>query len=113
MPTYALFLGLFVALALTMAGDTLVRRHFKMADFRITKLISWWFIGYLMMKLTAIGIWVFLVSQYQIGRLVAMYGISSLLLNNVVGLFFLKEVLKPVQYVGLALAVIALALLSL
>lgn len=112
MPKKVLFLGLLVSLSLTMLGDTILRTHFKMAEFDISRLLSWWLIAYGLIKMTTIAIWLFLLSKFALGRLAAIYGISSMLLTNVVGIVFLREILSVQQYVGLLLAVIALALLA-
>jgi len=42
----------------------------------------------------------------------AMFGAASIVVSNVLGILFLKEVLSPVAYIGVMMAVVAVLIMA-
>ena len=54
----------------------------------------------------------YVFSQIQLGYTMALFGATSIILANVLGFLFLKEVLSPLGYVGVMLAVLGFLVLA-
>src|SRR3990167_7292417 len=86
----------------------LLGRHFMAASgFTLRSFLSFWFLGYFLIRNIAMFGQLYVFSKIELGHTMALFGATSIVLANVLGFLFLKEVLSPVTYVGVALAIVA------
>lgn len=71
-----------------------------------------WFILYWLFRIAATFGQLYVLSQVEVGKTLALFGAASIILANLLGFLLLKEVLSPTQYGGITLAVIAFIILS-
>ena len=50
---------------------------------------------------------VYIFANIQLGKTMAMFGAVSIVLSNIIGLFYLGERISPVSYFGICLAILA------
>jgi drug/metabolite transporter (DMT)-like permease len=93
------------------AGDLLARAHVK-DNFTVANLLTGWFAAYLVLRTVAMFGQLYVLSIVEIGRTIALFGASSIVVSNVLGWMILREVLSPITYVGISLAVLAFLILS-
>jgi hypothetical protein len=89
------------------AGDFMARACMARYGFCAAAFFSIWFAAYFAMRTIAMfgQLWVF--ASVPLGKSMALFGAVSIVLSNVLGFLFLKEVLTPPTYVGISLAVLA------
>lgn len=80
--------------------------------FHASSFFSWWFVAYFLVRTLAMFGMLYVFSHIQLGRTMALFGASSILLANVLGLLVLREVLSPTAYAGASLAIIAFLILA-
>ena len=97
--------------ALFTAGDLLARKHLR-GDFTVANFLSAWFVAYLVFRSVATFGQLYVLSTIDLGKTMALFGAASVMIANVLGWLVLQEVLPPIAYVGVALAVLALVVMS-
>jgi multidrug transporter EmrE-like cation transporter len=102
---------LIISQLLFTAGDLLARAHVK-ANFTVANFLTGWFVAYLLLRTVAMFGQLYVLSTVDIGRTIALFGASSIVVSNLLGWMVLKEVLSPVTYVGISLAVLAFIVIS-
>ncbi|MBW7907662.1 MAG: hypothetical protein H3C50_01910 [Kiritimatiellae bacterium] len=75
-------------------------------------LSSGWFWGYQAIRQVATVGQLYVFAYVPLGKTMALFGATSIVLSNVLGFLFLKEVLSPVAYGGVALAVVAILVMA-
>lgn len=93
-------------------GDLLARHNMQLNGFKAITFISWWFVVYMLLRTVATFGQLFIFSQMELGRTMALFSASSLILVNVLGFFILDEKLPLSVYFGIMLAVIAILIVG-
>ncbi len=97
--------------ALFTVGDLLARKHLRQG-FTVTNFLSAWFIAYLLLRTVATFGQLYVLSAVDLGKTIALYSAAAIIIANVLGWLVLQEVLPPITYVGVGLAVLALVVMS-
>jgi multidrug transporter EmrE-like cation transporter len=93
------------------AGDLLARHHMR-GNFAVANFLTVWFVAYLLLRTAATFGQLYVLSTVDLGKTMALFGAASVMIANVLGWLVLQEVLPPISYVGIALAVLALAVMG-
>jgi len=93
------------------AGDLLARGHVK-DNFSVANFLTGWFAAYLLLRTVTTFAQLYVLSTVEIGKTIALFGASSIVIANVLGWLVLREVLSPITYVGISLAVLAFLVIS-
>lgn len=94
------------------SSDLLARHNMQLSGFRAATFISWWFLVYVAIRSVATFGQLFIFTQMEVGRTMAMFGATSLVLVNVLGFLVLGEKLSLPVYLGIMLAVVAILLVG-
>jgi len=95
------------------SGDLLARHYMPQQGFKLATFLSWWFLVYMTIRTVATFGQLFIFTQMEVGKTMAMFGATSLVLVNVLGFLLLGEKLSPPIYLGIMLAVAAILLVGL
>lgn len=71
-----------------------------------------WFLAYFLIRQVAMVGQLFIFSRIELGRTAALFGSTSIVIANLLGLLLLHETLSLPQYAGVGLALVAILLLS-
>lgn len=102
---------LVVSQLLFTAGDLLARAHIK-GNFTLANFLTGWFVTYLLVRTVAMFGQLYVLSTAEIGKTIALFGASSIVISNLLGWMVLREVLSPITYLGITLAVLAFIVIS-
>src|SRR6266508_2222469 len=102
---------LIVSQLLFTAGDLLARTHVR-GNFTAVNFLTVWFAAYLLLRTVAMFGQLYVLSTVEIGKTIALFGASSIVISNLLGWMVLREVLSPITYVGISLAVLAFLVIS-
>ena len=94
-------------------SDVIGRYFMTTSGFTLKSFVSLWFLGYVLIRSVATVGLLYVFSRIELGQTMALFGAVSIVLANVLGLLFLKEVLSPSTYIGVALAIGAFLILAL
>ena len=96
------------------ASDLTARANMRgEGTFSAHNFISLWFLAYMLLRTVATFGQLYVFTQAQLGRTMALFGATSIVLSNLLGLLVLGESLSAPAYVGVSLAVVAFLVLSL
>lgn len=93
-------------------SDFMGRYYMKRHGFDLGMVTSGWFWAYQGIRQVAMFGQLYIFAHVPLGKTMALLGATSIVLSNVLGLLFLKEMLSPVGYVGVGLAVAAILVLA-
>jgi len=93
------------------AGDLLARKHIK-GDFTIANFLTGWFAAYLLLRTAATFGQLYVLSAVELGKTMALFAAASVMVANLLGWLVLQEVLPSITYVGIGLAVLAVAIMG-
>jgi multidrug transporter EmrE-like cation transporter len=54
----------------------------------------------------------YIFANVELGKTMALFGATSIILSNLLGLFLLNEILSPAAYIGLSLTILAFLILA-
>ena len=95
------------------ASDLTARARMRGAgSFSAANFLSAWFVLYMLVRTVATFGQLYVFSRVQLGRTMALFGATSIVLSNLLGLLLLGESLSAQAYVGVSLAVLAFLLLA-
>jgi len=94
-------------------GDLLARQNMKSGGFAVANFLTGWFAAYLLLRTAATFAQLYVLSTVEIGKTMALFGAAAVIIANALGWLVLQEVLSPTTYVGVGLAVVALAVIGL
>lgn len=94
-------------------SDLLARFYMLKQGFALTTFLSGWFLVYFLIRTGAMFGQLYVFTAIELGKTMALFGAASILLANILGFLVLKEVLSPVTYIGITLAIIAFVFLAL
>jgi len=93
-------------------SDLLARYNMAKYGFAISTFLSLWFLGYFLIRTVAMFGQLYVFTNVELGRTMALFGATSIILSNVLGFLLLKEVLSPASYFGVSLAILAFLILA-
>jgi drug/metabolite transporter (DMT)-like permease len=94
------------------AGDFLARVNMQKLGFHVSTFLQPWFLGYLLVRETAMFGQLYIFTQVPLGKTSALFSVLSIILSSLLGFFFLRELFSPLAYVGMMLAITAILILS-
>jgi uncharacterized membrane protein len=95
------------------SSDLIARSYMSRLGFTTATFLSLWFVVYLLIRTLATFGQLYVFSSIDLGKSMALFGAVSIILANVLGFLVLKEMISPVAYIGVTLAVIAFIVLAL
>lgn len=95
------------------SSDLIARANMRRSAFALSTFLSLWFLAYFVIRQVAMFGQLYVFSTLQLGKTMAIFGATSLVLVNVLGYLLLGEVLSGQAYVGVVLAVTAFIVLAL
>jgi multidrug transporter EmrE-like cation transporter len=93
-------------------GDLLARANMRHSPFAFSTFLKWWFLAYFLIRQVAMFGQLYTLSALQIGKTMALFSATSIVVVNVLGILLLGEVLSTQAYLAIALVVFAFILLS-
>jgi drug/metabolite transporter (DMT)-like permease len=102
--------GVLVTVAFSLVG-VLGDYFLKLASQRDQPLrTGWFYVGFALYASTAFG-WVFVMRHLKLATISVLYSVSMVLLLTAIGTLVFRESLKPLEVVGIVLALASLVLL--
>ena len=92
-------------------SDLLARSQLSGRSLTTVMLFTPWFLLFTILRVVATGGQLFVFTQLELSRTMALFGAVSIILSSILGWLVLKEILPPVGYVGVTLAIIAFFIL--
>lgn len=93
-------------------GDLIARANMRHSPFAISTFVSWWFLIYFLIRQAAMFGQLYVLSAMQVGKTMALFAATSLVLVNLLGIFLLGEVLSVRNYIAIGLVVLAFIMIS-
>ena len=93
-------------------SDFMGRYFMKKYGFQAAMLTSLWFWVYQAVRQVAMFGQLYVFANVPLGKTMALFAASSVVLSNVAGFLFLAERLTPLGYVGVTLAVCAILVMA-
>ena len=88
-------------------GDLLGRHYMQKLGFHFSTFISLWFVFYVLFRSAATLGQLYVFTNFQLGKTMALFSAVNLVLANLLGYLLLGEVLPPLAYVGIMMAIAA------
>jgi uncharacterized membrane protein len=95
------------------AGDLIARANMRHSPFSVSTFLSGWFVLYFTIRQVAMFGQLYIFSVLQIGRSMALFSATSLVVVNILGVLLLGEVLSLQTYLAIGLVVLAFIVLVL
>jgi uncharacterized membrane protein len=93
-------------------GDLLARANMRHSPFALSTFLSWWFLLYFAIRQVAMFGQLYVFSALQLGRTMALFGATSIVVVNVLGILLLGEVLSTQAYLAIGLVILGFIVLS-
>lgn len=94
-------------------GDLIARANMRHSPFVASTFLNWWFLLYFLIRQVAMFGQLYVFSALQVGKSMALFGATSIVVVNLLGVLLLGEVLSVSAYLAVGLVVLAFVLLSL
>jgi len=94
-------------------GDLLARANLRHHPLCLSTFLNGWFLLYFLIRPVAMLGQLYVFSALQLGRTMALFGATSIVVVNVLGILVLGEVLSLRAYAAVALVVLGFVVLSL
>lgn len=94
-------------------SDLLARMYMPKQGFVMATFFSVWFLIYFLIRMIAMFGQLYIFTEIELGKTMALFGAVSIMLANILGFLVLKEVLSPGAYIGISFAIIAFIILAL
>ena len=88
------------------------RYYMSRYGFTLSTFTSLWFLVYMLIRIPATFGQLYIFSQMELGRTMALFGAASIVLSTVLAFLLFREVVTPTQYVGITLAILAFLVLT-
>ena len=98
--------------ALFTTGDLLARANMRNSPFALSTFVSWWFLLYFVIRQVAMFGQLYVFCALQLGKTMALFGATSIVIVNVLGILLLGEILSAQAYLGVGLVVLAFIVLA-
>ena len=102
-----------VSQALFATSDLIGRYYMHKMGFNLAAFASLWFLLYFFVRMAATVGQLYVFTHVELGKTIALFGASSIILANILGFLFLQETLSPIAYVGVMLAITAIVVVAL
>lgn len=93
-------------------SDILARYNMKSGGFNLNNFISIWFVSYFLIRIIAMFGQLYVFSNVELGKTAALFGVSSIVIANIVGFLLLGEILSVKAYIGVSVAIIAFLIMA-
>ena len=94
-------------------SDLVARAHMRGRPFTFATFLAGWFLVYFLIRQVAMFGQLYVFTAMPVGRTMALFGATSIVIVNILGVLFLQEVLSTRAYIGVGLAVLAFVALAL
>ncbi len=94
------------------ASDFMARAYMKRHGFDLAMMGAAWFWIYQLIRQVATFGQLYVFANIPLGKTMALFGATSIVLSNALGVLFLREVLSPAAYAGVGLAVAAILVMA-
>lgn len=103
------------------ASDVLARTSLQSSEeFSFAALVAPWFVAYLVIRQIAMvgqleppwAVQLYVLATVELGRMAGLFAAMSLLAANAIGVLFLGDVLSGLGYIGVALVLVAMVVLT-
>lgn len=81
--------------------------------FGLHLLTNWKFLAVSAFAILGFAVQMLALSKYDLSRTIILLGVFAVLISTILGVVFLHEKLSPINYLGLAFAVVAIVLVQL
>jgi multidrug transporter EmrE-like cation transporter len=88
------------------SGDLLARAHMRHSLFTLSTFVSWWFLLYFLLRQVAMFGQLYVFATLQLGKTMAIFGATSMIVVNLLGVLLLGEVLSIQAYLALGLVIL-------
>lgn len=88
------------------------RHYMSTQGFHLGTFLAPWFILYLAIRIIASIGQLYIFANLELGKTITLFAVTGLLLANLLGFLVLKEVLSPVTYIGVVLAILAFVVIA-
>lgn len=93
-------------------GDLIARANMRGSPFAIATFLRWWFLLYFLIRQVAMFGQLYVFSALQLGKTMALFGATSIVVVNVLGILILGEILSVQAYLAIGLVVLGFVVLS-
>lgn len=93
-------------------SDFMGRFFMRKYGFEWSMWTAGWFWTYQAIRQVAMMGQLYVFAHIPLGKTMALFAATSIVLSNILGVLFLKEILSPMAYLGVALAVAAILVLA-
>lgn len=93
-------------------SDLLGREIMPQYGFTAEAFLQPWFAFYIVIRTVATFGQLYVFTAVELGKTMALFGATSIVLANALGLLLLQEVLTVGEYIGVAVAVVAFLILA-
>ena len=93
-------------------SDFMGRKYMSLQGFHWSTFFTGWFLVYFIIRQLAMFGQLYVFAHIPLGKTMAMLAAASILLSNLLGVLFLKEVLSGWGYVGVSLAILAILIMA-
>ena len=93
-------------------GDLIARANLRHGALTVSTFLSWWFLSYFLIRQATMLGQLYVFSALQLGKTMALFSATSIVLVNVLGFLLLGEVLSVRAYLAIGMVVLAFVVLS-
>lgn len=94
-------------------GDLIARANMRHSPFVLSTFLSGWFLLYFLIRQVAMFGQLYVFSTMQVGRTMALFSATSIILVNILGVLLLGEILSVRTYLAVGMVVLAFVVLAL
>jgi len=93
-------------------SDLIGRYFMSRYGFTVNNFISFWFLVYILIRILATFGQLYIFTQFGLGKTMSLFAAVSIALSTALAFLLFNEIVTPVQYVGITLAVLAFLTLA-
>jgi uncharacterized membrane protein len=93
-------------------GDLIARANLRHHPFTLSTFLSGWFLLYFLIRQVAMFGQLYVFSALQLGKTMALFGATSIVVVNALGVLVLGEILSLQAYIAIALVILGFVVLS-
>jgi multidrug transporter EmrE-like cation transporter len=94
-------------------GDLIARANLRHSPFTLSTFLSGWFLLYFLIRQVAMFGQLYVFSTLQLGKTMAFFSATSLVVVNVLGILLLGEILSVQAYLAIGLVLLGFVVLAL
>lgn len=94
-------------------GDLIARANVRHHSFCLSTFLSWWFLLYFLIRQVAMFGQLYVFSALQLGKTMALFGATSIVAINALGILLLGEILSLQAYAAIGSVVLGFVVLAL